>query len=85
MPSALKAVSRSPNRTNAASSDSSRDSRCAASLRTMPAWRTDAASARKIVGSRMPSATSTSHGAPGPRSVASDGCSSSAVSAPATT
>jgi hypothetical protein len=56
-----------------------------ASLRTMPAWRTDAASARKIVGSRMPSATSAPHGAPGSCRLASGGCSSNAVSAPATT
>ena len=85
MPMPLGAVSRSPNNANAASSDSSKDNRCAASLRTMPACRTDAASARKIVGSRMPSAASASHGAPGSRSVANDGCSSDAVSALVTT
>ena len=85
MPTPLNAVSCSPNSTNAASSDSSSDRRCAASLRTMPACRTEAASARKIVGNRMPSPISASHGAPGSSKVASDGCSSSAVSAPATT
>ncbi|MNI64685.1 hypothetical protein D3C73_1201450 [compost metagenome] len=49
------------------------DRRCAASLRTMPAWRTAAAIARKTLGSSTPSAASTAHGVCGASSAAGSG------------
>ncbi len=49
------------------------DSRCAASLRTTPAWRTASAIAMKPLGSSRPSATSTSHGVCGVSSAAGSG------------
>ena len=85
MPASLNGVGCSPNSTNAASSEISSDSRCAASLRTMPACRTEAPSARKIAGSSTPSPASASQGAPGLCRAASGGCSTSAVSTLATT
>ena len=84
MPAALSALSTSPNKTNAASNDSNKDKRCAASLRTMPAWRTDAAKARKMVGNNTPSPINASQGAPGARNVSSVEGNSHAVSTLAT-
>jgi len=46
----------SPNTVKAAMTGINKDRRCAASLRTMPAWRTAAAIARNTDGSSTPSA-----------------------------
>ena len=81
MPASLKALAASPNSRKAASSDTISANRCAASLRTMPAWRTEAASARKITGSSRPRPTKPIHGAPGRASASSEGWNTQAVSA----
>ncbi|MNT52496.1 hypothetical protein D3C72_1895240 [compost metagenome] len=60
------------------------DSRCAASLRTMPAWRTAAAIARKMLGSSTPSAARTAQGVCGVTSVDGSGRSTAQQSRAAT-
>ena len=73
-----------PKNRNAAANDSSSDSRCATSLRTMPATATARPSTRKIDGSTTASASNDSHGACGARSASNGGCSTAAVSVAAT-
>ena len=72
-PKSFCAPACSPNSTNAASSDSSNDSRWATSVRTMPVWRTAAASTRNRVGSTQASTSNSGQGAPGWRRASSEG------------
>jgi len=69
----LRPLTDSPKSRKAANSGMNRDRRCAASLRTMPAWRTAAAMARNTLGRSTPNAASTSHGVCGASSAAASG------------
>ncbi len=84
MAPSLRPLTGSPNSRNAASSGMKSDSRCAASLRTTPAWRTASAIAMKPLGSSTPSAASTSHGVRGVSSAAGSGRSTAQQSRAAT-
>ncbi len=83
-PASFHGVAVWPKNRNAAANDNSSDSRCATSLRTMPATATARPSTRKIDGSTTASASSDSHGACGARNASSGGCSTTAVSVAAT-
>jgi len=83
-PASFQGVAVWPKHRKAAARESSNDSRCATSLRTMPATATARPSTRKIEGSTTASASSDSHGACGARSASSGGCSTTAVSVAAT-
>src|SRR5690606_28086803 len=82
-PASFRASARSPKNRKAAASDSSSDIRWATSVRTMPAWRTAAASTMNRVGSTAASTSSASQGASGWCSEAAGGRSSHAASSAA--
>lgn len=72
-PASFQPPARSPNTVNAAASDNSSDSRCATSVRTMPATRTERASTRKMPGNATARPSNASHGVCAAVRLAKDG------------